>query len=300
MIRYVEADDIAVVASEILARSMTREAISPTRFTRQVLLDPNFRREGSFLALDGDTPVGYGLAVIRHVPVEGVIPDPDRGYLWLLGVIPEARNQGVGQELLDRAEAYIRKEGKKLCLASPYSPGYFQPGVDVDAYAEGLRFLLARGYREVYRPIAMETSLWDLNIPDWTEGVQIERTGSLKLLEFARETFGPDWARFVRDSMTRQLDADGRTGLAVATQNGQILGFGHFDGERFGPIGVAETERGRGLGHLLMWDILAQQRERGCRVSWFLWSDDRTADRLYRHAGFREARRFALLKKELG
>jgi hypothetical protein len=48
-----------------------------------------------------------------------------------------------------------------------------------------------------------------------------------------------------------------------------------------------------------MFETLRAQRMSGFRTSWFLWSDDRTAARLYSAAGFREVRRFALLRKEL-
>ena len=55
-----------------------------------------------------------------------------------------------------------------------------------------------------------------------------------------------------------------------------------------------------GLGHLLMFRALQVMREAGSRTAWFLWSDDATAARLYHAAGFKERRRFALLRKELG
>jgi hypothetical protein len=48
-----------------------------------------------------------------------------------------------------------------------------------------------------------------------------------------------------------------------------------------------------------MYETLRAQRLAGFRTAWFLWSDDKTAERLYSAAGFREARRFALLNKEL-
>jgi GNAT superfamily N-acetyltransferase len=77
-----------------------------------------------------------------------------------------------------------------------------------------------------------------------------------------------------------------------------VLGFAHHLNERFGPIGVSAAERGRGLGHLLMFRTLAAMREQGFRSAWFLWSDDATARRLYDCAGFQERRRFAVLRKE--
>ena len=49
-----------------------------------------------------------------------------------------------------------------------------------------------------------------------------------------------------------------------------------------------------------MFRTLQAQRDAGFRAAWFLWSDDKTADRIYNGAGFREVRRFALMRKELG
>ena len=48
-----------------------------------------------------------------------------------------------------------------------------------------------------------------------------------------------------------------------------------------------------------MYATLRAQREAGFRAAWFLWSDDKTAERLYTGAGFKETRRFALLKKSI-
>jgi GNAT superfamily N-acetyltransferase len=57
--------------------------------------------------------------------------------------------------------------------------------------------------------------------------------------------------------------------------------------------------RGKGVGQVLMYKTLKAQKEAGYRAAWFLWSDDKTAARIYSGAGFKEVRRFALLKKEI-
>jgi mycothiol synthase len=62
---------------------------------------------------------------------------------------------------------------------------------------------------------------------------------------------------------------------------------------------VATSQRGRGVGQVLMFATLQAQREAGFRAAWFLWSDDKTAERIYNGAGFKETRRFALMKKGL-
>ena len=48
-----------------------------------------------------------------------------------------------------------------------------------------------------------------------------------------------------------------------------------------------------------MFATLQAQRDAGFRSAWFLWSDDKTAQRIYHAAGFKETRRFALMKKTL-
>jgi mycothiol synthase len=302
--------DLDVVLA-VLAAAMPHEPISPARFTRQVLLDPNFQPEGALVARSGAEVVGFCLAVARQMPLENAPPDADRGYITLIGVLPEFQRQGIGSWLLEEVEAFLRAQGRTAVLVSPYAPGYFIPGVDVNAYAGGLQFFLKHGYRELYRPMAMEASLWECPVPEWAaetvrrleaDGVRCEpyrAEWTLPLLEFVRREFPGDWVRVVRETMARILAGDSPTRLILAHQDGGVLGFVHHENERFGPIGVAAAERGRGLGHLLMFAALRGMREAGFRAAWFLWSDDATARRLYDAAGFKERRRFAVLRKEL-
>jgi ribosomal protein S18 acetylase RimI-like enzyme len=198
---------------------------------------------------------------------------------------------------------------------SPYAPGYFLPGVDVVAYATGLEFLKKRGYEEVYRPISMECALWDFERPAWVRERELEHrnrgiaytefTPALvrPLIEFAARVFQGDWVRVCRSTSLQILDGDSPRRLQIALDNSQaeprVLGFSHHDGERFGPIGVDPDQRGRGIGQILMYRTLQAQREAGLRTAWFLWSDEKTADRLYNAVGFKLTRTFALLKKDL-
>lgn len=291
---------------------MPADPISESRFTRQVLLDPNFKTQGAPVAVRGGKIVGICLAIARQQPLENAPPDADRGYITLLAVAPPNQRQGVGAQLLAFAENYLKSQARTTVMVSSYAPGYFIPGVDVNAYAGALQFLKKHGYAEVYRPLAMETSLWNWSIPPWVrerqeklaaEGTTIapfSAAMTLPLLEFARAEFPGDWVRVVREAMTRiTAYGDSPTRLLVATDRGNVVGFSHFDNERFGPIGVASSQRGRGVGQVLMYSTLQAQREAGFRAAWFLWSDDKTAARIYNGAGFKETRRFALMKKSL-
>ena len=295
----------------VLGDALHADPISEARFTRQVLLDHNFRAAGAPVAVKDGQVVGFCLAIARQTPLENAPSDVDRGYITLIAVSPAHQWQGVGTKLLAAAEAYLLGQGKSVAMLSSYAPGYFIPGVDVNAYSDALSFLTKHGYVEVYRPLAMQTSLWDWTTPTWvkerreklsSEGLVIQNYTpelTLPLLDFARKEFPGDWVRVVREAAARIALGESPTRLIAAIDKGQIVGFAHFENERFGPIGVATSQRGRGVGQVLMFATLAAQREAGFRVAWFLWSDDKTAERIYNGAGFKETRRFALMKKGL-
>jgi mycothiol synthase len=296
---------------ETIAAAMPSDGISEARWVRQVLLDPNFRIEGLRTAEYAGETVGLALALSRQVPLENAASDSDRGYITLLAVHPQHQGRGIGSRLLEEAETHLRDAGCQSVSISPYAPGYFLPGVDVRRYAPGLEFLLRRGYSEVYRPLAMEIPLWDLTVPGWV--VQREKEHrqaglqylpysaewTLALLDFARSAFAGDWVRVAREGMARIVEGQNPERLFLAIEDDQVVGYSHFDNERFGPIGVSAEHRGRGIGQILMYKTLQAQQRSGFRSAWFLWSDDKTAERLYLAAGFRETRRYALLRKDL-
>jgi GNAT superfamily N-acetyltransferase len=299
----------------LFARTLPREGITAERFVRQVLLDPNFQPDGAFCAQEAGETVGFCLAIARQVPLENAPPEGDRGYVTLLCVAPDRQRQGIGRRLLQAAERWLGSQGRRSVWVSPYAPGYFMPGADL-AYPAALPFFVKQGYAEVYRPLAMQADLWGLGVPDWvaererrlkSEGVRVTPYHprlTLPLLEFAKREFAGDWVRWVREGMAQITLGEPAARLIVAWETNadgapQVLGFSHFLGERFGPIGVASSQRGRGIGQVLMYATLMAQKAQGLRAAWFLWSDDRTAERIYTAAGFREIRRFVLLKKEL-
>src|SRR5262245_52416656 len=132
----------------VLAEAMAHDPIPAARFIQQVLLDANFRVEGALVARAEGQVAGFCLAIARQVPMENAPPDGERGYVTLIGVSPSHQRRGIGSRLLIEAEAYLRAQGRTVVTVAPYAPGYFLPGVDVEAYASGLEFFLKHGYRE--------------------------------------------------------------------------------------------------------------------------------------------------------
>src|SRR5579871_1751824 len=307
---YQPEDLEAVVA--LLRRALPAEPITTPRFARIVLLDPNFAPSGTFVARQGEEVCGFLLALARQRPLEDAPLETDRGWITLFAVAEEARGQGIGGALLNAAEGWLRQRGRTTVWISPYAPGYWTPGVDEAAYPAGLAFLQRRGYETVTRPRSMDASLVGWRPPEWAA----EREAALKpmgvrfepftpphigpLLDFLRREFPGDWQRHVRETLHAIL-AGRRPAeeLLLAMEGGAVIGFAQSEGERFGPFGVGAGERGRGVGAVLLFQALDGMRARGLHNAWFLWTNDATADRLYRSAGFRETRRYAVLRKDL-
>jgi ribosomal protein S18 acetylase RimI-like enzyme len=295
----------------LLQRCLHADPISRSLFVRKVLIDPNFEPEGAPVAYRDGSVVGFGLSIARRLPLEDAPSDAERGYITLLGIHPEYQRQGIGSQLLQEMEAYLSSRERKLVLVSPYAPNYFTPGVDVNAYGAALQFFRKHGYQEVYRPVAMDCNLLRLCTPEWVQqreqellqdGVVVEPYRPQlvpALFRFLREEFPGDWQRFAREAIAQIEQGDTPLRVWIAHQRGEVFGYSHFQGERFGPIGVAQSLRGRGIGQVLMYKTLEAMRLIGLHTAYFMWSDDRTADRLYRAAGFVETRRFAVLRKEL-
>jgi GNAT superfamily N-acetyltransferase len=82
---------------------------------------PYFDPEGLVLALADGVPVGFAHAGFGP-RADGAALDPALGVLCTLGVVPAFRRQGVGTELLRRAEDYLRRRGARELLAGPMTP----------------------------------------------------------------------------------------------------------------------------------------------------------------------------------
>jgi len=291
--------------------AMRCDRIDEVTLRTRVLLDPNFRPEGLLIAEEDGRAVGFCLSLARQVPLYGQGLEPELGWITAFGVHPAHRRRGIGRALFEAALAHLASLGRRWALISPYTPNYFIPGVDPDAYPEAMAFLQAGGWEVRSAPISMHAELTGFQAPAAiaaleqrlaAEGIAVRPARSADLptlMPFIVEHFGWDWYRFAQEYLL-ELFGPGSDEIAflVATQRERIVGYCQQRRERFGPFGVVPAMRNKGIGRVLLFRCLEAMVAKGFHCAWFLWTGADAA-RLYSLAGFREVRRFAVLRKAL-
>ena len=306
---YQGSDEAALIA--LWNAALPFDRINPAVLRTKVLLDLNFNPDGLLLAEAGGRLAGFVLSIYRQVPqfLDGL--EPQRAWITAFGVHPDWRRQGIGRALFSAVEARLAAAGRSEVLLSPYTPNYFTPGVDVQAYPQALPFLQALGWQVSSRPISMRAETTGFQIPPdllahqaqlAAQGFAVRPVTSADLpalMAFIARHFGWDWVRFAQDYLL-ELFGPGSDQICflVATHHDQIVGYCQQRRERFGPFGVDPAVRGQGLGRVLLFHCLADMLSKGFHCAWFLWTGADAA-RLYSLAGFQPVREFAVLRREL-
>jgi GNAT superfamily N-acetyltransferase len=300
----------------LIARGMPADEVSAEWFAEWVLLEPNFDPDGLIVAADTDTAdiLGFVYAV-RSQSSAGVPVDPAGGWITIGVVDPSARRRGIGLALVERAKEFLRASGSEWVVYSGYPPAYFLPGLDAETYPDGLRLLERAGFETVSKPVAMDLSLDTYSRPEAVAKLRASRESEgytfgpataddiPDVITFANEELAPDWGEVIRQAVVRS----GRPGRVVMARrpDGVVAGFAIYGAfreviDRFGPFGVADAQRGLGLGKVLLHTTLEQMRAEGARSAWFLWTGTtNSAGRLYLSAGFSITRTFHVMRAEL-
>jgi ribosomal protein S18 acetylase RimI-like enzyme len=306
---YNGVDETALI--DLWNATMIHDRINAGVFRTRVLLDLNFHPDGLLLAEHDDELAGFVLSISRQVPqfLDGL--EPERGWVTAFGVHPARRRQGIGRALFAAALQRMKSLGRREVLLSPYTPNYFIPGVDVNAYAEAMAFLKATGWQVTSEPISMRAETTGFQIPP--EVIERERLLSAEgyyvrpvtpadlpgLMPFIATNFGWDWVRFAQDYLLEMFGpGSDQICFLVAVHEGRIVGYCQQRRERFGPFGVDPALRSKGLGRVLLFRCLADMLAKGFHSAWFLWTGADAA-RLYALAGFKQVRQFAVFRKGL-
>ena len=291
-------------------------ALTESKFRELFLEHPDFSAEFTFVVEEDGHICGF---------VNGCAgaPDTETGYIGCLLLESQVDTVDNTTQLVCTLEDEFRKAGKKYCAVSffnpirlpwviPGTPGHQHnnlPGVPVDVPL--YHRLLALGYEETSRECGLYCDLADYTTPEWVEdkAAQMAQRGYTVAMydrrchqgldEMVHSLGNPQWSA--------EIPAAGKAGLdlLVALKGNLCAGF-------TGPVYPEETGRGylagvavarqyerNGLGTLLFYRLLQQEKEVGAKYMSIFTGVHNRAKEIYMKAGFRVVRTFAVMRKEL-
>jgi predicted N-acetyltransferase YhbS len=280
-------------------------------FESRILLDDNFDPDYFLLARDNNALVGCILgAYAKRMPLGDADPNGTRSWITALAVDPLVDMTRVGGMLLRELGQKFAAIGKTECFVSTYPPGYFTPGVDQNNSTSLLKCYLDNGYIKVREALSMDSSIVLFQAGKAVEekekqlrqrGIQIRpyrREDLLRFLKFLELTMPSDWVRVERRNLKKMSEGGfNENQITVVAHEDEIIGYCQFEGSHFGPFGVSDKYQGQGIGTVLLARTIERMKTEGFHDAWVMWTDDLAA-KVYGKFGFKETRRFAILRKE--
>lgn len=207
------------------------------------------------------------------------------------------------EKLLSIQIQNAEKTGIREIYYSNFTPDYFLPGVDKDKYPELYDLLTDEGFRVIDEVMSMEANLGQMKyFEENFEGISyLKKDEKGDLLKFISSNFSPDWyyrAKVVVGYGTPEQ-------IVVARDGDKIIGYGMYSsgegvtwynpGERFGPFGVQNDYRSKGIGSRIIKMLINSMKENGIKCAYFLWTDEK-ASHIYLRHGFTVSRKFEIMK----
>jgi ribosomal protein S18 acetylase RimI-like enzyme len=265
------------------------------------LAKPYFDRDGLILAFDGDRPVGLAHAGFAGTADSAAI-DRSRGVVCTLGVAPSHRRQGVGSELIRRAEDYLRQKGAKEILAGPCPPANpftfgLYGGADSPGFlaSEGLTrpFLEHRGYQVTRSVGVFRCSLKRLQLPPDPRFLEVHASYDILGAPYSRAGWYQESVIGPVEAVEYRLQGKGSGQLAGRIVLWDMATFGYGWGETcVGMLGLTidPSLRRRGLAKYLVAQVLLHlQHQSFDSFEACVGLDDEAGVGLFRGLGFEQA-----------
>lgn len=294
---------------ELWNEEMIYDQISKKKFSSFILEDPNFDANLCILAFDEDNLIGFGYGVKRKVPYQERGLEPKRGWINIVFTKKEYRHNKIATTIVKELEKRLKTMGAEEITLCAYSPNYFTPGID-QRYIDGIKFFESLGY--VYKNIglSMQRCLLDHALTEETkdiikklkaEGIEFVHYSSeyaTKLLEWALKNFGAGWKNNINNAIKNN---EAEEVIIMVLKDKEPIGFcmRQIDGnpDRFGPIGVNEEFRSKGLGGVLIEIMMNDMVKHDVHNMYFLWTLE--AKDFYERHGLHIYRTYNLYRKEI-
>lgn len=278
-------------------RSMGRQfPLSLHLFRQNSEQTPGFRPEDSRLLLDGDSVIGYVLTkrFREHDALAGLVGA--HGWIEAIVIDPAYQRRGLGRQLLEWARQHLREDGaQRLFIGGGFR--HFFPGVPVDLPGAH-DFFQQAGYRPFSTDHDLRGSLAGFAAPPAAQAA-LSATGATltlssaadvpALLDFMRAEFPGRWRYDIEHYVAAGHDLQD---VVILKQGQRVIGFAQIFhpgssylgpsiywhrllGRRYGglgPMGVAASVRGQGLGLVLLQLALQRLADLGVQQAAIDWT----------------------------
>ena len=280
-------------------------------FETCVFSQPYFDRDGVILAVADGEVVGYVHAGFRASADEAML-DRSEGIICAVMVLPKHRRQGIGRELVRRAEEYLTNKGAGPMYAGPANPrdpfyfglyGGCQPAgfLESDPLAEP--FFRSRGYLPVERHLVFQRQLGDKADPVGLRLIALRRSTRLTAPE-APTSFSWWWQTRVGRLDTVELALAPKAGngtLARVTVVGLDFYLPRWNQRAIGllDLHVLEPMRRKGYGQSLLVEVCRRVRNEMIQlVEAHADERDQVVVKLLESSGFQQVDAGVVYRKE--
>lgn len=248
------------------------------RFSRDLLRDKLFfnPRPGTdeyhtLLAEVQGRPAGMMQYVIR--------PSRQCAWLGLFAVDEPYRRRSVATALFASARSACQAEGVQMIEAKGIPTNYLVPGID-PRYTAAVCLLDNLGFKFHSEKMNLRAEL-DASFDTSDDEQHLAREGIIirravgedrpTIADFFNKTFGEDWQVETQLSLSREPPA-----VHLALKGDDMIGFAaHSSMNRewgnFGPMGVPDHMRGRGLGRVLLYRCMKDLKDAGHAAAVIPW-----------------------------
>ncbi|MCL6473719.1 MAG: GNAT family N-acetyltransferase [Firmicutes bacterium] len=286
-------------------------------FEQNVLRDAHFDPEAVWVAEDVTGKLlAYAHARVCKEPLGSAGMMPEQGWIGALAFVPDEQGQQAARQLLQTALDWLKKQGRKRVNYGS-DPAHFFPGVPAEQTLH--QQLLREAGFAISEHVAVDLvrELADYRVPEEVEanlhrlrGEYVIRNCTQEdvpaLLLFLQKEFPGRW---YYETVKRLEVEDTPRDILILVQGDEVVGFCHtfhrgskrigpsiywrkLLGEAYGglgPIGLAESTRGKGLGLALLCKGVEYVQQQGAQRMAIDWTD--LVD-FYGKIGFRVWKRY--------